>query len=167
MTRPLTLSLTYDLDNDLGLNPRNIDVKTWLLAFDLDLDLRPWPTIPTSHGQGRPICPKSRSKDKRFKQESSDIQTDIQTDEMTLPSALSPWFTEATWSMKMIENNLRQNCWATHKLLSHPWHVQKDTGQFHMDWMTSGTTQQALYSTRWCSSCCIARHLVLSVKEKI
>ncbi len=65
-----------------------ITVWPWTLTYDLDLQSQP------SQGQGRLSHQKSRSKVKRFKQESSDKQTNKQANKhkRTLPSALSPCF---------------------------------------------------------------------------
>ena len=65
-------------------------VWPWPLTYDIDLQSQ------ASQGQGRPWCQKSRSKVKRFKQESTHRQTDgrththTHTHTRTLPNVLCP-----------------------------------------------------------------------------
>ncbi len=87
LTNTQRLTLTFDLDFKARLNTVKCHAKTyfftvwpWPLTYDLNLQSQP------SQGQGRPSCQKSRSKVKRFKQESINKQTDGQT----LPNVLSP-----------------------------------------------------------------------------
>jgi len=92
---------------ELGKPSPNIDLLHWFKresvnnfhCLTLNFDLRPWLTIQASQSQGRPSCQKSRSKVKRFKQESAYSkrthththgQTDGHAHTRTLPNVLSP-----------------------------------------------------------------------------
>jgi len=61
---------------------KHCTIWPWPLTYGLDLQSQ------ASQSQGRPSCQKSRSKVKRFKQESAHRQTDGHT--QTLPNVLSP-----------------------------------------------------------------------------
>ena len=74
-------------------------VWPWPLTYDPDLSQ-------TSQGQGRPSCQKSRSKVKRFKQESAYRQMDGHTHTDTTKRIICP----ATWSIKMMLRSFEE-CW--------------------------------------------------------
>ena len=73
---PLTLTPTFDLDLKASLQwckTRFLVIWPWPLTYDLDIHSQ------NSKGQGRPSCQKSRSKVKRFSQESAHRPTVLST----------------------------------------------------------------------------------------
>ena len=95
---PWPLTLTFDLDPDLWPWPHpltftleqceNSDVKTWFLAFDLDL----WPTTLIYNPNLYKVKVNIHTKYQGCKSSGSAVRgwTDGQTDEQMLPSTLSP-----------------------------------------------------------------------------
>ena len=118
---PLTLISPFDLDIELSRKTSKCDVKTrfitvWPLTYDLDLQSQ------ANQSQGQPSCKKSRSKVKRFKQESTNRQTNGQTDatKRIISPASRSIMSNDTWiSLVAIDLFLRLQVYYQHIVAAH------------------------------------------------